>query len=215
MKKTLVFVIALVLAMGMMASAATYTLDVTDGWNFISLPGVPFDSSVASGFDGFDFDFSALLQSMLGNESIADDEAEGTMLNVFVGQGYYFNPGEDGTISYEGVADGVPDSQGTMADMWISLPKAGWQMIGTPFNHEVFVNADQSDDGDGDNIFFTDGSSLKNWSEAADEGWVSDTALGPEGSVGFSFSDSASFTPGLGYYFQTMVDDIAMIVPAY
>ena len=52
MKKTLVFVIALVLAMGMMASAATYTADLQPGWNFISVPLVPYDSSVAAVFGG-------------------------------------------------------------------------------------------------------------------------------------------------------------------
>ena len=56
-------------------------------------------------------------------------------------------------------------------------------MVGTPFNHDVYVNSDQSDMGDGDNIFFTDGSSLKNWGEAADAGWVDTIAAGDDGKV--------------------------------
>ncbi|MBO7393212.1 MAG: hypothetical protein J6U98_03300 [Abditibacteriota bacterium] len=218
MKKTLVFVIALVLAMGMMASAATYTADLPEGWNFISVPLVPFDSAVESVFNGFDFMFGDQIQTMLGNVGQAYDgwDPENSDLkNIFIGQGYYFYAIEGGTLSYEGVADGVPDSQGTMADMWISFPAKGWQMVGTPFNHDVYVNSDQSDMGDGDNIFFTDGSSLKNWSEANDAGWVSSEAQGSEGTVGYFFNDSCKFEPGKGYYLETSVDNLAMIVPAY
>jgi hypothetical protein len=219
MKKTLVFVIALVLAMGMMASAATYTADLQPGWNFISVPLVPYDSSVAAVFGGIDVMFDvAMLQSMKDNASIAYDpfDEEGCDLqNIFVGQGYYINMFDSATFSYEGVADGVPDSQNVMADMWISFPVKGWQMIGTPFNHDVNVNADGEEMGDGDNIFFTDGSSLKNWGEAVEAQWVADCAQNDDGTVGFFFNDFSKFEPGKGYYFETKVDNLAMIVPAY
>lgn len=219
MKKTLVLVIALVLAMGMVASADTYTKDVYAGWNFISAPLVPFNSAVESVFSGFDFMFDASLISMNNGESIAYDgwsPETGSLKNILLGSGYYLYTSEaKKTISYDGVADGVPDSAGTMTDMWLSFPKAGWQMFGHPFNHDVYVNTDQSDMGDGNNIFFTDGSSLKNWSEANAAGWVADVATSAAGTVGFFFNDSCKFESGNGYYIQTMVDNIAMIIPAY
>lgn len=220
MKKTLVLVIALVLAMGMVASADTYTKDVYAGWNFISVPLVPFDSTVENVFTGFDFAFDASLQTLKNGVPIEYDYWNaGTDLNplpnILIGQGYYFNTAVDGSISYEGVADGVPAADGTMTDMWLSFPTKGWQMFGHPFNHETFVNSDQSDMGSGDNIFFTDGASLKNWEEAAIAGWVASSAFSEASSIGYFFADKCSFEPGYGYYIETNVDNLAMIIPAY
>ncbi|MBP5092992.1 MAG: hypothetical protein J6332_02970, partial [Abditibacteriota bacterium] len=64
-------------------------------------------------------------------------------------------------------------------------------------------------------IFFTDGSSLKNWSEANEAGWVEELATGADGSVGYFFNDSAKFEAGKGYYLHTEIDNLAMIFPAY
>ena len=218
MKKTLILVIALVLAMGMVACADTYTKDIYKGWNFISAPLVPFDSSVASVFNGFDFTADAALQTIDNGSTVAYDPWDidnSPIKAVLIGKGYYLQNGAAGTLSYSGVADGVPDSNGTMTDMWISLPKAGWQMIGQPFNHDTYVNKDQSEDGTGDNISFTDGTTVKTWADAVTAGWVDSTASSASGSVGYSFNDSAKFEAGQGYYIQTKVANIAMIIPAY
>ncbi|MBP5092993.1 MAG: hypothetical protein J6332_02975 [Abditibacteriota bacterium] len=219
MKKAFTFILILVLALGVAASAVQYSQEVKAGWNFIAFPGYPANTAVTSTFANFDFDFDCILQTMVGSESTAFDPFDEFygLTNVFLGQGYYFYTPEDGTISYEGVADGIPDANGRMTDMWFELPKAGWQMIGNPFDHDVYVNADQSDFGTGDHIFFTDGNVLKTWSEAVEADWVASIMINNEsaGDVGYFSNTSWKLEPGLGYYFQTYRDNLVMIIPAY
>ncbi len=219
MKKAFTFILILVLALGVAASAATYTQEVEPGWNFIAFSGYPADTAIDSTLGNFDFFFDCIFQTMVGNESTSYDpfdEMSG-LTNVFLGQGYYFYTPEAGTISYEGVADGVPDANGRMTDMWFELPKAGWQMLGNPFDHDVYVNTDKSEAGEGDHIFFTDGNVLKTWGEAAEAGWVANVMINNEkvGTVGYYFNDAAKLEPGYGYYFKTYVDNLVMIIPAY
>ena len=219
MKKAFTFILIFVLALGVAVSADSYTQTFKPGWNFIAFSHYPADTAVESVFGSFDFAFDCVLQTMVGNESASYDPFEefSALSNVFLGQGYYFYTPEAGTISYEGVADGIPDANGRMTDMWFELPKAGWQMIGNPFAHDVYVNADESDEGTGDHIFFTDGNVLKTWGEAVDADWVEDSFQNNEeqGLVSYSLGDSAKLIAGKGYYFKTNVDNLVMIIPAY
>lgn len=138
--------------------------------------------------------------------------------NVLLGDGYFayndtsaihctFTPGTDC------VPDGVPDSTGKMTDMWISLPHAGWNLIGWPYNTPATIDQDT-----GAPIQFTNGSEVKSWADAITAGWLpGDSMQSYESSwnyTGFNYSYDDQLTPGKGYYIYTNVDNLAMIITA-
>jgi hypothetical protein len=145
---------------------------------------------------------------------------------VLLGDGYYYYANEThSVVSYDGVPDGVPDGSGNMTDMWISLPgnqfdgkdKGGWHMIGHPFNHDV---TSDKGSGTGDNLFFTDGTTLKTWGEAVDAGWVDGTLSGWDSGTSFTITydglgDRMDLQAAHAYWLLTYRDNLAMIIPAY
>jgi len=215
-------VLAMVVLAGGIAVADTVSYDVYAGWNLISAPLVPFNPDPASVFagapDGLDY-------RLYGNDPAAggtvyDSLDPGAFGNVLLGDGYWLNQDSTGTISFDGVADGVPDSSSNLTDMWISLPGAGsgaggWHLIGCPYNHDI-----ATDDGSstGANVLFTNGSVVKNWSDAVAASWVSDVMIGnnnPGGGFNVQYDglgDDDSLRAGKGYWVRTYVDNIAMIL---
>ena len=124
------------------------------------------------------------------------------------------------TISYQGVADGVPDAHGRMTDMWIALPgnkknglgSGGVHWVGTPFNHAVCV----------DKCFISDGRYLWTVSQAVEEGLVDglwdsmDNETKQPLKVGLRSlnPDQYVLQPGMMYQITTHRNDLALIVPA-
>lgn len=229
MMKTLVLVLVLSLLTGVAATAATVTVDTYADWNLVAAPLVPFNPAVDSVFSNFDVMFTAGItrwdapsQGMIAYDAF---DVPGAFGNVLLGDGYWFNYPEAGQIVYDGVPDGVPDASNVKTDMWISLPgnqldgqdAGGWQLIGQPFNHDTPVD---SGGFSGDLVFFTDGTTLKTWGEAADAGWVDSTMTFWDGatqgmlSLGYFFNDDDQFRAGHGYWCKTNKDNLAMIIPA-
>ncbi len=221
--KTFVLVLALMVVAAGVSVAATATIDIYPGWNQIAAPLVPFDPDPMSAFaeaaDGLDamlYRFSPAEGGTIAYDEFDPDSFGGILL----GDGFQLNVlSGDNTLTYEGVEDGVPDAQGVKTDMWISLPgegsgNGGFHLIGQPFAHSTTVNETEG-------ISFTDGTDVKDWATAVADGWVSDIFLGLDPSVGGSFSvsldgfgDTDSLEAGHGYWINTFVDNLAMIVSA-
>jgi len=193
--RTLGLVLALLFVVAGSSIADTVTYDVYgtagggDGlWQLITAPLVPFNPDPTSVFagapDGLNYN---LIRQDPSSGMISYDEGDpGSFGNVLLGDGYYLHCYGDGTIQYTGVPDGVPDTTGKKTDMWISLPGdqgdgqdlGGWHIIGTPYNHNVPVNKGGAFTGN--NISFTDGTTLKTWSEATAANWVSSLMFGTD-----------------------------------
>jgi len=227
--KTLGLVLALVIVASGACVAANVTYDIFDGWNLVCAPLVPFNPDPNDVFDGAPYGVDGLLTRFdapsSGNITYdsLDPQAFG---NILLGDGYWLYSYGGGTIDFDGVPDGVPDGSGNMTDMWISLPgnqldgqdAGGWHLIGHPFNHDTPVD---DGSGTGANIYFTDGTTLKNWSEAAAAGWVADAMITYDnvaGNLNVQFDglgDDDTLRPAHGYWLFTYKDNLAMIIPAY
>jgi hypothetical protein len=244
--KKLGFVLALMLVMGG-AYAATATLDLYPGWQTVSCPLVPFDprpagpseysafppAQQATGvFEPLDWDLA--LPTLVRWDSAGtpqgwvtynynfDDGLDPLFGNVLLGEGYMIDPGVSGftQLTIDGVPNGVPDANGK-TDMWISLPKAGFALIGNPYAETVAV-----DQMTGAPISFTDGQSLKDWVTASDElqpggAWVAptmgryDSVQGRYVTVGiYWFGDEYDMLAGAGYFLEVKKDNLAMIIDA-
>ncbi len=224
--KTLVLTLLFVIVIGGACLAETATIDLYTGWNMISAPLVPLQpdpmvvfSNAADGIDGLLSRYDPSLGG-IGYDSL-DTSLFG---NVLLGDGYWLNSYASGhqLIQYEGVADGVPDGDGNKTDMWISLPGAGelgaWHQIGQPFAHDTPV--DPNYDGTGSGIYFTDGTTLKTWSEAVEANWVDAKISGYDPASGGidvqydGLGGDDTLRAGRGYWFLTFRPNLAMIIPA-
>lgn len=230
----------LVLALSSTCGAVSVSYDVYPGFNCIAAPLVPINPDpivpltigsttypgvFAQAIDGID---GLLVRNDPATGGIPWDGLEDppglSFGKVLLGDGYWLTVYSDGSkVQYEGLADGVPDAGGAMTDMWISLPGAGggiggWHLIGQPFNHDTPV-----DDGSGTGVFitFTNGSVTMDWSDAVAAGWVSPVMTGNDpatGGVPVQYDGLGSddhLRAGKGYWVQTFIDNLAMIIPAY
>lgn len=220
-------ILSLTLVLIVMASgfviADSVTYDVYGEWNCISAPLVPLNSDPMDVFTGINIvnnlsRFDATTQGNIGYDDI-DPAAFGSIL---LGDGFWLLSDDEYTVSYDGVTDGIP-SVGVMTDMYISLPgnlldskdAGGYQLIGTPFNHDVPVTVNST----GDNVKLTDGIRLLTWKEAADLGWCEafmtgyDPTAGSQFSCGYDLCDREEMEPGYGYWFLTYKDNLVMIIP--
>lgn len=132
---------------------------------------------------------------------------------MVLGTGYTINSASQLLWQYDAFMDGMPDSDG-MTDMSLNLP-GGWgggayHLIGLPFNHSV--NAAD--------CLFTNGVETKTWAQAYGT-WFAycycwDNQTGNHLYVGVDASqfDLTQFEPYKGYWMQTSVENLAMILPA-
>lgn len=224
--KTLVLVLALMVVVVGACVADTVTYDVYGGWNLISCPLVPFNPDPAAVFAAAPQGIDGLLsRTDPSSGGITYDALDPTGFgNCLLGDGYWLQCfSGPTTLSYTGVPDGVPDGSGAMTDMWISLPgnsntnSGGWHQIGHPFNHATPVD---DGSGTGANVLFTDGTTLKTWSEAAAAAWVNDNMSGANASSGGftvqfdGLGDDDHLRAGKGYWIYTYKPNLAMIILA-
>ena len=125
--RVLVLAVSLMLVLSASAFAVQAQYDVYDGWNLISAPLVPINPdpysvfvNLPGGVDGNYYGWDPTYGG-LGPADFGDASAVG---NVLLGQGYwmYVPDGMAGQVKYDGLADGVPGTDGVKTDMWISLP---------------------------------------------------------------------------------------------
>lgn len=224
MKRTgIAFLAAAILLIGAVfanAAAVTTNIPIAPGWNLIGLPTVPLTPDPGSVFASYTDSGTGLtgMDAIDGNLYRWDPIAGGLVGyaeispadfgNMLLGDGFWvFRNGTDtGTCSYQGV-----DVSG---DHWISLPKAGWTLIGYPNNTPTSV--------DYSNLLVTNGIKTDSMTDAAyTDGWISDTgyfwnnSAGGLGTVGLAdaFPDTTLLNTQQGYWIYTNVDNLALIVP--
>lgn len=217
-----------------MAVAEPVSFDVYQGWTMLAVPQVPFEPAVPDVFGSIPT--VDMLSTFVGGSDFPyNDDTKDFFGGMMLGQGYWlWLDAESATVSYEGVADGVPDMagdppapvEGTKTDMWISLPGSdqsgggfndtgGWHMIGNPYNHNVDFGAD------GVNVKFTDGTTVKTWAEASAQpgAWVDPIMTGflggsdlPSSYLGFDEGYVPYMIPTAGYWIYTYQPNLAMII---
>jgi len=235
MMRTACFVVLASLLLATVAGAATYTETIyidsvnnATGDDWVALRGVPFNPDPAAVFGGLgriDNNLSKF-DPVGGNGILYMSGIE--EFNLLLGEGYFIQASPSGggtyTISYTGVADGVPDGEGNMTDMWISLPglaeglpgyPGGQHWIGHPFNHAVAWT----------DVEVTDGTQTISVVDACDPAgaykWIEPFwtyrenseqnayAVDPDGITG-----DPNLLPGKMYQVFTHKANIALIIPA-
>ena len=217
------FALVMVLVMvgiGTGARADTATIVVGPGDNWVAPPLVPFNPDPASVFAASIGDCTLTRFEVPTQEEVSyGSEGFG---NILLGDGYkVFNPTSTTFVnSYEGVPDGVPDAQGNMTDMWLSLPgdqsdgqdSGGMHWVGHPFYHDTFFDA----------VMVTDGTQTKTIGEAVGANWIEglwdflDSETQTVRTVGLSSlgADDTLLRATHMYEVVTHRDNLALIVPA-
>lgn len=224
MKKALpvfAFVILLgVLGISTSARADTATIVIRPGDNWVAPPLVPFDPDPASVFAASIGDCTLIRFDAPTQQEVSYGSQE--FGNILLGDGYkVFNPTSTTFVNtYEGVPDGVPDGQGNMTAMWVSLPgdqsdgqdSGGMHWVGHPFYHDTFFDA----------VMVTDGTQTKTIQQAVDANWIEglwnflDSETQTVRTVGLSSlgADDTLLRPTHMYEAVTHIDDLALIIPA-
>lgn len=211
-------VATLVLGLSLSSGAApvTTSLTVYNGWNLVGFPTVPLAPAPTDVFSGYTDDgntggdaidgklyrYNPILRSLL-----AWDTFTTTWGNILIGDGYWLYKNDAGaeTFSYQGV-----DVSG---DHWLSLPRAGWTLIGYPNNTPASVSYEA--------LLVTNGIVTKSMTDAVADGWIADIAYYYSNSLRSlrtaglpdAFPNKLTIDRNEGYWFFTNQDNLALIVP--
>lgn len=212
----LVATLVLSVSLSAIAAPVTTSLTVYKGWNLIGFPTVPLNpappdvfSSYSDGgntggdaIDGKLYRWNPISGSLPGWDTFTT-----TWGNILIGDGYWLFRDDDAseTFSYQGV-----DVSG---DHWLSLPRAGWTLIGYPNNTPANVSYDA--------LLVTNGIVTKSMTDAVADGWIADVAyyyVNASGSlkttgIPDAFPDKTTLDKNEGYWFFTNQDNLALIVP--
>ncbi len=193
---------------------------VKTGWNLIALPAIPtqpdpvsvldeYTPPDGSGIDGRMFRYNAATQSLVPYDAWLPE----LFGNALLTDGYWLlvPGGSAEQFAFEGITDN------NTTDMWISLPKAGWALIGHPFSYSVDWLTVQVTDG-------TKTISMEAAAKTEDPAWLQSIGfwwnselqglrtLGLPGDP--DWPESEALTPWHGYWIMTYKDNLALIVPA-
>jgi len=231
----LISVCAAALAICSLSFAAVGTISsvnadgaLATNWNLFCIPNIPLDPTPpavlhiwdpagdGSGLDGarYLFRYDAATQSM----PQYDHWDPGPFGNMLVGDGYWVKlaPGEQTLIQYQGMTDN------DTTDMWISLPKAGWSMIGHPYSYPEDEAAAVANPFPWASVEVTDGTVTKTMLEARNAGWLQsivywyDAPTQSMKTVGLpeDFQPCETLLAWHGYWVLTYVDNLALILTA-
>lgn len=209
-----------VAALCMPASAAITTVEapvpgpINGGWNLMSLPAIPTNPAPPAVLDEYAewlensiLRWDAAVQGVkIYSEWTPDDFG-----NLLLSEGYWLilpDAVPPAQLSFEGITDN------DTTDMWISLPKAGWTIIGCPYSYSV----------DWNDVEITDGTVTIPLAAARDDHWLDticwwwDSSI-PGGallSIGLDdeWTETTTLNPWQGYWVQSFRDNLALIVPA-
>lgn len=218
MKRVLMLTIITLFVIGIGAvNAETVSTTLYPGLNLIGPPVVPFDPDPMSVFKnntGANLDLSNLvrydsvLKGYIGYDELFPEDYG----NVLLGEGAWLTQGTTVTWQYDGAPNGLKDSNNVKTDMWISLPKAGLSLIGTPFNNSVLL-AD---------VQVTNGTQTISWDQAVNLQWVDSTIVGYNAVLRGYYDvgtddilfDIVTLDPFHGYWVKSFQDNLALIIPA-
>jgi len=212
MKRMLIgLAVIAVLAASVPATAALTTITsppgtVCAGWNLLALPGIPVDPAPTSVFgstaiDGCLYRWEAATQSLF----IYDTWTPEMFGNMLLTDGYWLQTGADTTVSFTGLNDN------NSMDVWVSLPKAGWALIGNPFNAEfTWANAKVVDGNV--TISLQQAAKTEGWLNSQGFWWDSTTQSLNDFGIPDDWVPYETLLPWHGYWVQSYVDKIALIL---
>lgn len=199
---------------------------ISNSWNLFALPIIPKDPSPVAIMspeydpgDGSALSYKGLYRWDASNQGLEmfDSFVPESFGNLCIGEGYWLQlfPEDTLPISYEGFT--FNDS----LDTWVSLPKAGWTIIGQPFSYPVDPIADPYPWAD---VLVTDGIETRTMDEATlcPSPWLDSMAYWwdseHQGLVDMGTPDAWASNTSLwawhGYWVQSYKDNLALIFPA-
>jgi hypothetical protein len=223
--RTLGIVVGLVALACAGSFAATATIDIYGGWQSIAVPIVPLDPVPSHVLAPLDWDNSnatlsrwdPLAPGFVTYSYNYGDGVDPVFGGMLLGDGYMVYPDYfTGAITVTGLESGVPATTGgAKTDMWISLPKIGWAMIGNPYAQDFDIDQDL-----GTPMSFTDGTTVKGWPDAVAAGWVAEIALRYDAvlqrwvTAGINYNEEWGWKKSAGYILDVKQDNLAMIITA-
>jgi hypothetical protein len=218
MKRAIVLTIVALFAVGAVAMGTTYSTTLYVGQNLVAPPGVPFNPDPAVVFQDnagppnpIPIMFALTRWDAAGQSYVPYNPfSPGDYGGVLLGEGAWLPVDPQVVWQYDGAPDGLPDTGGTMTDMWVSLPKAGLTLFGHPFNHVVTFA----------NCFMTDGTQTLTMDQARTAGWTDALIFAWDGpgqsyiNVGIDPWWYPDLEPYRGYWMTTFQDNLALIIPA-
>ena len=201
---------------GLSAESVMTTITLTGTKNLISLPCVPLIPEPLSVFSSFNIHDNLAawdpINQIENKYNSTEPEAFGGTL---LGEGYWLTGVAGQQIQYESLPSGIP-TDGVPTDVWIPLPGAdnginngGRHLIGCPYDTYVPIS----------NIQFTNSVEILSWSQANAAGWVG-ASISYWTDSGYSYitcngpNAVTVIQPGKGYWVDTNIDNLAMIVTA-
>ncbi len=178
---------------------------VVNGWSLLSLPVQPADPDPAVVFNGIDIDgrlyrWDNPTQSLFIYDSWGPEQFGEMNLE----NGYWLDSFSPGTISYQGIP-----SSATTHD--ISLPTAGWAIIGCPFPVEKQWPSTTVRHG-ADTASILDASHTNGWLNSSGYWWDASTQSLVDFGLPEDFASWETLQPWHGYWVQTYVSGLTLTI---
>lgn len=209
--KRLLIGLALIAVLSVPATAALTTITsppgtVNAGWNLMTIPGIPIDPAPASVLPPIPLDqmlyrWDAATQSLVYYDSWLLEQYG----NMLLTDGFWLVTDAPQTISYAGLDDN------NSMDVWISLPKAGWAIIGDPFDREYTWENAKVVDGNV-TISLQQAAKVEGWLNSSGYWWDSSTQSLCDFGIPDDFPSFETLQAWHGYWVQSYVDKIALIL---
>ncbi len=178
---------------------------VPAGWSLIAVPAIPEDPSPESVFAGIPIDgnlyrWEAASRSLMIYDAWSPESYGGILL----GDGHWLQTTAPATISYEG--------RYQANDQWISLPSVGWTLIGQPFNYSTpWANVKVHN---GKSVLsMHDATRLEGWMNSVGYWWDSATQGLCDLGLEEDFAYHTTLQPWHGYWVESYVDNLSLIIP--
>lgn len=209
--KLRVLLLVLLVIVGSIVSTSASVTDLSGtiypGYNLIALHGVPINPAPTSVFDN-----GMRLDSMLyrwegASQSLYMYDVDNPSMfgNLLLNEGYWLMAASELPYSYEGLND--TDSM----DIWISLPSAGWTMIGDPFSKEFPWESAKVTDGNV-TVSMQIASRDKVWLSSTAYWWEAESQSGYDLGIPDDSPSTFNMKPKHGYWVYTNVDKLALIL---
>jgi hypothetical protein len=200
-----VLVLLAVIATAASASVVTHSYSVPAGWSLFALPGIPLtpDPPTVCGtidIDGRLYRWDAATQSLI----LYDMWSPESFGNMLLTDGYWLNSSASGSISYSGLNDN--DSM----DVWISMPKRGWTLMGNPFSGNFEWPSAKVTDGNV-TVSITDACRTYDWLFSTGYWWDNSTQSLIDIGLEDDWPTTTTMQAWHGYWLQSKVDKIALI----
>lgn len=179
---------------------------VCSGWNLISLPAVPSNPGPDSVLAGMSIDQRLQRwEAATGGLVIYDLWSPDAYGGMVLGDGHWLQTDAPGTISFAGRYQ--PE------DQWISLPKAGFSLIGQTFNHSTGW-ADVKIHNGTSIVSMSDAIHMESWLQASGFWWDSAAQGLCDFGLEEDYYSNTTLDPWHGYWVESLVDNLSLLVPA-